>query len=60
MTYNGGSPMVNFIKHTYQTAIRLSPQAMAALASRLDRLPGLGKWFVRIAPQSCGTLISLE
>src|SRR5713226_3616927 len=50
LTYNGLSPLVKFIDHSYQTGIRLSQQAMSALERRLDRLPLLGKWFVRIVP----------
>ena len=50
MTYKGVSPIVKFIDHTYQTGIRLSQQAMSVLERRLDRLPLLGKWFVRIVP----------
>jgi hypothetical protein len=33
---------------------------MFALESRLDRLPLLGKWFVRIVPLCGGVFISLE
>ena len=51
MTYCGFSPIVKFINRTYQTGIRLSQTAMSALESRLDRLPLLGKWFVRIVPR---------
>lgn len=51
MTYKDLSPLVKFIDHSYQTGIRLSQQAMAALEHRLDRLPLLDKWFVRIVPQ---------
>jgi DDE family transposase len=51
MTYNGLSPFVKFIDRSYQTGIRLSKHAMSALERRLDRLPLLGKWFVRIVPQ---------
>jgi hypothetical protein len=51
MPYNGLSPLVKFIDHSYLTGIRLSQQAMAALERRLDRLPLLGKWLVRIVPQ---------
>jgi hypothetical protein len=50
MTYNGFSPIVKFINRTYQTGVRLSQQAMSALESRLDRLPMLAKWFVKIVP----------
>jgi hypothetical protein len=50
MTYNGCSPFVNFIDTIYQTGIRLSLQAMAALEKRLLRLPALPRWFVKIVP----------
>jgi len=51
MTYHHLSPVVKFIDHTYRTGVRLSQQAMAALEARFQRLPGLGKWFVQIAPR---------
>ncbi len=51
MTYNHFSPVVKFIDRVYQTGVRLSQQAMTALEARLERLPGLGKWFVHIAPR---------
>ena len=51
MTYHHFSPVVKFIDHVYQTGVRLSQQAMASLETRLQRLPGLGKWFVHIAPR---------
>jgi hypothetical protein len=50
MTYNRLSPVVKFIDRAYQTGVRLSHPAMAALEARFQRLPGLGKWFVQIAP----------
>lgn len=51
MTYHRLSPVVKFIDRLYQTGIRLSQQAMTALEARFQRLPGLGKWFVQIAPR---------
>jgi hypothetical protein len=51
MTYNRLSPIVKFIDRVYQTGVRLSKQAMAALEARFQRLPALGKWFVHIAPR---------
>ena len=51
MTYNRLSPIVKFIDRVYQTGVRLSQQAMAVLEARFQRLPGLGKWFVQIAPR---------
>jgi hypothetical protein len=50
MTYNGLSPIVNFIDSAYQTGVRLSQQAMLALENRLLRLPALPRWFVKILP----------
>lgn len=51
MTYNHVSPVVQFIDRVYHTGIHLSQQAMTALETRFQRLPGLGKWFVRIVPR---------
>ena len=50
MTYNGLSPIICFVETLYQTGIRLSTSAMAALERRFERLPGLEKWFVQIVP----------
>lgn len=51
MTYNRLSPVVKFIDYAYQTGVKLTQQAMTALESRFQRLPGLSKWFVLIAPR---------
>jgi len=51
LTYNRLSPIVKFINRAYQTGIHLSKQAMTLLEQRLQRLPNLGKWFVRIVPR---------
>jgi transposase len=50
MTYNRVSPVVKFIDRAYQAGVHLTQQAMTALESRFQRLPGLGKWFVQIVP----------
>ncbi len=50
MTYNNHSPVVTLIERVYYTGVRLSNTAMTALEARFQRLPGLGKWFVQIAP----------
>jgi hypothetical protein len=52
MTYNRLSPIVKFVDRVYQSGARLSQQAMTALEARFQRLPGLAKWFVQIAPRS--------
>ena len=50
MTWKGQHPTVELITKTYQTGVRLSQKAMAALETQVRRLPGLEKWFVEIRP----------
>lgn len=50
MTWKGKHPTVELITQTYQTGVRLSQKAMAALEAQVDRLSGLEKWFVEIRP----------
>jgi hypothetical protein len=50
MTYNGVHPVVDLVTATYQTGVKLSQKAMDKLEERLERLPGLEKYFVRISP----------
>lgn len=52
MTWHGRQPGVKLVKKTYQTGVRLTQKAMAELEKRLERLPGLEKWFVTISPAS--------
>ena len=52
MTYNGVHPVVDVMTTPYHTGVKLSQKAMAKLEERLERLPGLEKYFVRIAPLS--------
>lgn len=54
MTYHHHSPVVTLIERVYYTGVRLSNPAMTALETRFQRLPGLGKWFVQIAPRVDG------
>ncbi len=50
MTYNGVHPVVEIVKKTYHTGIKLTKKAMDILENRFERLPGLEKWFVLIRP----------
>jgi len=52
MTYNGVHPVVEIVKKTYQTGVKLTRKAMEELEKRFERLPGLEKWFVLIRPLS--------
>jgi hypothetical protein len=51
MTYNGVHPVVDVLTTTYQTGVKLTQQAMDLLEERLERLPGLEKYFLRISPR---------
>jgi len=59
MTWKGRHPAVELITKTYRTGVRLNQQAMAALETKVRRLPGLEKWFVEIRPDGPipGTII---
>jgi len=52
MTWKGKSPVVKVVTKTYQTGVRLTKVAMAVVERSLERLAGLGKWFVKIASQT--------
>lgn len=48
LTFKGKHPVVNLVNQTYSTGVKLTAKAMAELATRIIRLPGLEKWFVEI------------
>jgi transposase len=50
MTFRGRLPIVQWLKKVYHTGVRLTQKQMAQLEHRFERLPGLAKWFVHIAP----------
>lgn len=50
MAYNGVHPVVEIVKKTYHTGVKLTKKAMDVLEKRFERLPGLEKWFVLIRP----------
>lgn len=50
MTWKTFSPIVKLVDKVYQTGIALSQHAMSVLEHRFQRLPSLGKWFIRIVP----------
>jgi hypothetical protein len=50
MTWHGLHPVVKHVEKTYHTGVKLTQKAMSKLEERFVRLPGLEKWFVRIAP----------
>lgn len=50
MQWNSQHPCVQLVEKTYPTGVALTKKAMDKLEKRFERLPGLEKWFVRIAP----------
>ena len=48
MTWKGKHPVVRVVETTYATGVRLKPREMKELESKVVRLDGLGKWFVKI------------
>lgn len=57
MTWKGQHPVVELVTTTYQTGVKLTKEAMAAVETQLLRLPELEKWFVDIlyTPAYSGT-----
>jgi hypothetical protein len=50
LTWRGRHPLVHLLTKTYHTGVRLTQATMRQLEQRLERLPTLPKWFVRISP----------
>ena len=52
MTYRGQHPRVQRVTQVYAKGVRRSKAQKKALEQHLQRLPGLGKWFIDIPPPS--------
>lgn len=53
MTWKGEPPtVVQWLHKTYEKGVKLTKQAMQAVEDRIERLPGLEKWFVQLTPAS--------
>lgn len=50
MTWKGVRPVVDLVRTTYKTGVKLTKEAMAAVETKVERLPHLEKWFVDIVP----------
>ena len=48
MTWKGKHPRVSVVETIYNKGVRLKPEEMKALESRVKRLPTLEKWFVEV------------
>jgi hypothetical protein len=51
MTWKGKHPIVTTLQRIYDKGIKLGKEAMQEIEKRLDRLPGLEKYFVQIEPE---------
>ena len=52
MQWKGKHPTVELITTPYEIGVRLTQKAMKVLETKVRRLPGLGKWFVEIRPDT--------
>ena len=50
MTWKGVQPLVELVTTPYETGVKLTKEAMAAVERQVERLPQLEKWFVDIVP----------
>jgi hypothetical protein len=49
MTWKGVPPVVPLVTATYEKGVRLTRAAMATIEAKVQRLPGLGPWFLDIS-----------
>ncbi len=54
MTYAGVKPVVKLIRKVYQSGVKVAKCDMGKIESSLQRKSGLGKWFIRITPETIG------
>lgn len=52
MTWKGKHPLVELISKSYSKGVKLTREEMAELEKQIERLPGLGKWFVSFPASS--------
>ena len=57
MTYNGIHPQVQRCSRSYVKGVRRSAAEQRRLEKYLERLPGLGRWFIDIPPPSLDELL---
>ena len=54
MTYAGVKPVVKLVRRVYQSGVKVAKCDMGKIESILQRKAGLGKWFMRITPETTG------
>lgn len=60
MMYKGQHPTVTLIEKIYETGKGLEKNVMEIYETALDRMDGIGKWFLSISPSKCKEMINIE
>ena len=60
MTYKGQHPNVTLIEQVYETGKKLGKKVMDLYEKVLDRIAGIGKWFLTIIPSKCKEILNIE
>jgi len=60
MTYKGQHPNVTLIEQVYETGKKLGKKVMDLYEKVLDRMAGIGKWFLTIIPSKCKEILNME
>ncbi|MEI7909856.1 MAG: hypothetical protein WCK77_09500 [Verrucomicrobiota bacterium] len=58
MTYKGIHPTSVLIEQTYPKGVKLDKKTMKPYEECLNRLEGLGKWFISISPSTAAVMLS--
>ena len=60
MTYKGQHPNVTLVNQVYETGKKLEKKVMDIYETALERMDGIGKWFVSIIPSKCKETLGVE
>jgi len=60
MKYKGLHPAVTLVEKIYETGKGLENKVMEIYETALDRMEGIGKWFLSISPSKCKEMINIE
>lgn len=60
MKYNGQHPKVTLVEKIYETGKGLENKVMKVYETALDRVEGIGKWFLSISPSKCKQMLNVE
>lgn len=60
MTYKGQHPNVTLVEQVYETGKKLEKKVMDIYETALERMNGIGKWFISIIPSKCREMLDVE